>query len=116
MNAKTVGMIAGGLIVSLALTAGRQFAVAQQWQHHYGECTQSQNTRGQLLQSAQATNTELLETIRVQQAQIDALRAKGLQLHELPSGKVIAIDPNHNEHGGYIAACGSLPGTLGDDC
>lgn len=25
-------------------------------------------------------------------------------------------DESHNEAGGYIEACGSLPGVLGDDC
>jgi hypothetical protein len=23
---------------------------------------------------------------------------------------------SHNEHGGYIEACGELPGLVGDDC
>lgn len=24
--------------------------------------------------------------------------------------------PTHNKHGGYIDACGDLPGMVGDDC
>jgi hypothetical protein len=24
--------------------------------------------------------------------------------------------PSHNEHDGYIEACGQLPGLVGDDC
>lgn len=27
-----------------------------------------------------------------------------------------ATPPTHNEFGGYIDACGDLPGLLGDDC
>ena len=27
-----------------------------------------------------------------------------------------ASSPTHNAAGGYIPACGDLPGTLGDDC
>jgi len=26
------------------------------------------------------------------------------------------ISPNHNAAGGYIPACGELPGLVGDDC
>lgn len=26
------------------------------------------------------------------------------------------LAPSHNAHGGYVDACGELPGLIGDDC
>jgi septal ring factor EnvC (AmiA/AmiB activator) len=101
------GATAGALIVSLALTAGKQFAEAKTEHQSVVQCHESYL---ELAKSQSITNDDfwkLLETIDEQKKQIAALQQ---QLTERTS------IPTHNNVGGYIAACGALPGMVGDDC
>lgn len=114
MNNKVIGTLAGVLIIGLALTAGKQFGRAETNGAAYSVCAAQSLRTLQQVNAAQDLNGVLQTIIDKQQLELNQLR--GLQAHELPSGRVVSINPNYNTVGGYVAACGSLPGVLGDDC
>ena len=55
---------------------------------------------------------DLLKALQI----LTLITAIGVMVSVAQSLDTIASPPTHNEEGGYIEACGDLPGLVGDDC
>lgn len=75
MNIKVVSTIAGALIVTLALTAGRQYGEAQAQAKRVIECHKQYMQPSGAASLSNAESQTLLQIIELQQRQIRALQA-----------------------------------------
>lgn len=96
------GALTGALIISLAFTASTQYTRAE-------SLTVQLESAYEQIEDYDQLNDELQ----------DSLDTANAALAELASyNEVIELNAlaRYNELGGYVPACGELPGVLGDDC
>lgn len=73
MKTAIVGSIAGVLIVSLALTAGREYGRAEHNDRAYRHCYNDMMTQGELLRSSQQTAAEMTSLAEQQARYIQSM-------------------------------------------